>query len=51
MPARLISGQDIARTIRDELNEQVAQLAGEDWCPDWPPFWSAKTRPAGSTWG
>ena len=27
MPARIISGKDIARTIRDELNEQVAELA------------------------
>lgn len=33
MSAKIISGKDIARTIRDELNEQVAELAGEGLVP------------------
>jgi len=33
MSARIISGKDIARTIRDELNEQVAALAKEGLVP------------------
>ena len=33
MPARIISGKDIARTIRDELNAQVAALAKEGLVP------------------
>ncbi|MYI06519.1 MAG: bifunctional 5,10-methylene-tetrahydrofolate dehydrogenase/5,10-methylene-tetrahydrofolate cyclohydrolase [Gemmatimonadetes bacterium] len=33
MPARIISGKDIARTIRDELNAQVAALANEGLVP------------------
>lgn len=33
MPAKIISGKDIARTIRDELNEQVAELAREGLVP------------------
>lgn len=33
MPAKIISGKDIARTIRDELNEQVAELASEGLVP------------------
>ena len=33
MPARIISGKDIARTIRDELNEQVAELARDGLVP------------------
>lgn len=33
MPAKTISGKDIARTIRDELNEQVAKLAGDGLVP------------------
>lgn len=33
MPARIISGKDIARTIRDELNSQVSALAGEGLVP------------------
>ena len=33
MAAEIISGKDIARTIRDELNEQVAKLAGDGLVP------------------
>ncbi len=33
MPARIISGKDIARTIRDELNAQVGELAREGLVP------------------
>lgn len=33
MPARIISGTDIARTIRNELNAQVAALAEEGFVP------------------
>ncbi len=33
MPARIISGTDIARTIRNELNAQVAALAEEGLVP------------------
>ena len=33
MPAAIISGKDIARTIRDELNAQVATLAKEGLVP------------------
>jgi len=33
MSAKIISGKDIARTIRDELNEQVAELAGDGLVP------------------
>lgn len=33
MPAKIISGRDIARTIRDELNEQVAELARDGLVP------------------
>ncbi len=33
MSAKIISGKDIARTIRDELNEQVAELASEGLVP------------------
>ncbi len=33
MPARIISGKDIARTIRNELNAQVAALAEEGLVP------------------
>ena len=33
MSAKIISGKDIARAIRDELNEQVAQLARDGLVP------------------
>ena len=33
MSAKIISGKDIARTIRDELNEQVAELARDGLVP------------------
>ena len=33
MSAKIISGRDIARTIRDELNEQVAELSREGLVP------------------
>ncbi|MDE2874456.1 MAG: bifunctional methylenetetrahydrofolate dehydrogenase/methenyltetrahydrofolate cyclohydrolase FolD [Gemmatimonadota bacterium] len=33
MSAKIISGKDIARTIRDELNEQVAELARSGLVP------------------
>lgn len=33
MPAKIISGKDIARTIRDELNERVAELAEDGLVP------------------
>ncbi|MYA65366.1 MAG: bifunctional methylenetetrahydrofolate dehydrogenase/methenyltetrahydrofolate cyclohydrolase FolD [Gemmatimonadetes bacterium] len=33
MPAKIISGKEIARTIRDELNERVTELAGEGLVP------------------
>ncbi|MXV94611.1 MAG: bifunctional methylenetetrahydrofolate dehydrogenase/methenyltetrahydrofolate cyclohydrolase, partial [Gemmatimonadetes bacterium] len=33
MAAKIISGKDIAREIRDELNERVAALAGDGLVP------------------
>ena len=33
MSARIISGKDIARSIRDELHERVAELAEEGLVP------------------
>ena len=33
MSAKIISGKDIARAIRDELNERVAELASEGLTP------------------